>query len=145
MTFCSPLILALAYYWTAFEDPFSRVNFFIATFPVKFLPWLMLLLTLVQGGDVLLDLSGIIASHAFVFLTEVWPRHGGGHNYLKGSADLIERWFASTPSGPRPPPPRAVPAAGAVRVGGNEGATGSVFGARGAGWSHRGQGQRLGG
>jgi len=142
MAFCSPLILALAYYWTAFEDAGGRVNFFIATFPVKFLPWIMLLMTLVQGGNIFLDLTGLVAAHAYLFLTEIWPRHGGGTNWLKGPSDMVERWFESAERA-APPPLRNVPAAGPVRVGGEGGATG-VFGRATEGWRHRGQGHRLG-
>jgi Derlin-2/3 len=146
MTFCSPLILALAYYWTAFESPSTRVNFFIATFPVKFLPWIMLLMTLVQGGNVFLDLTGLVAAHAYLFFTHIWPRHGGGVDPLKPLADIVERWFESYDSATREPPRpvRTAPGAAPVRVGGAEGASGSFFGARAQGWSHRGQGQRLG-
>jgi Derlin-2/3 len=144
MTFCSPLILSLAYYWAAFESPSTRVNFFIATFPVKFLPWIMLLMTLVQGGNVFLDLTGLVASHAYLFLTEIWPRYGGGVNILKKPSDIVEGWFESTTSAPPPPPPRAAAGEAPVRVGENEGASGSFFGGRGQGWTHRGQGHRLG-
>ncbi|CCX33596.1 Der1-like family-domain-containing protein [Pyronema domesticum] len=140
-SFISPLMLALAYYWSAFEDPASRVNFFIATFPVKFLPWVMLLMSLVQGGDVINDLTGLVAAHAYLFLTDIWPRHGGGRNWLQWPADVVQGWWEVAERAV-PAPPRVVPAAGPVRVGGIQGST-AVPG-RAEGWRHRGQGQRLG-
>jgi len=153
MTFCSPLILALAYYWSALSAPGIRVNFFIAQFPVKFLPWIMLLMTLVQGGNVLLDLTGIIAGHAYLFLTEIWPEHGGGSNWLKTLGDVVEGWYQIAERAmatPAPPPqglaPRVAAAPrGSVGVGGAPGASGSNFFGGGSGWSHRGQGHKLGG
>jgi len=152
MTFCSPLILALAYYWSAFSAPGMRVNFFIAQFPVKFLPWIMLLMTLVQGGNVLLDLTGIVASHAYLFLTEIWPEYGGGSNWLKTPGDVVEGWYQIAERAmalPAPPPQRHAPRAaavpgGSVGVGGAPGASGSNFFGGGSGWSHRGQGHKLG-
>lgn len=156
MTFCSPLILALAYYWSSFSPPGTRVNFFIAQFPVKFLPWIMLLMTLVQGGNVFLDLTGIVASHAYIFLTEIWPEHGGGSNWLQAPADVVEGWYEKAERAmatPAPPPPRVAPrvapraaaAGGSVGVGAAPGATGSSFFGGSSGWSHRGQGHKLGG
>ncbi|KAA8906302.1 Der1-like family-domain-containing protein [Sphaerosporella brunnea] len=145
MTFCSPLILSLAYYWAAFESPSTRVNFFIATFPVKFLPWIMLLMTLVQGGNVFLDLTGIVAAHAYLFLTEIWPRFGGGRDLLRPLGDTVEGWFEGYERAARPQQPQRVQAQAGVRVGGAEGATGSsLFGQRSQVWAHRGQGHRLG-
>lgn len=145
MAFCSPLILALAYYWAAHEDSSNRVNFFIATFPVKFLPWIMLLITLVQGGNVLLDLTGLVASHAYLFVTDIWPRFGGGSNLLKGPSDAMNRWL-ERPERPGAPRPRDVPVTGPVRVGNAGGGATGVFGRASAsdGWRHRGQGHVLG-
>jgi len=147
MTFNRPLMLALAYYWTAFEPAASRVNFFIATFPVKFLPFVMLLMTFVQGGlaPTLVEATGLVAAHLYLFLTDIWPRLGGGVNPIF-TPEWLNNWMSDRPEPVRAPPPRraSVPA---VAVGGDETrATGSMFGGRGGqdAWSHRGQGHRLG-
>lgn len=145
-TFVSPLTLALAYLWTAHQPASSRVSFFVATFPAKFLPWVMLLMTMVMQGTQALkvDVSGFLAGHAYVFLTEIWPTVGGGSNLLEGPEawveGLINRWQSVTGRSPPPPPPRRGPVE-PVRVGGRLGATGSMFS---SGWNHRGQGHRLG-
>jgi len=143
--FISPLVLALAYYWTAFQPPEQRVSFFIATFPVKFLPWVMLAMNFVQGGNVWIDLTGLVAAHAYLFVTEIWPHYGGGTNMLKPVADWVHVKLGGSVDGRPPPIRRVVPARDAgVRVGGAPGASGNFFGGRQQSWGHRGQGHRLG-
>ncbi|KAI5778631.1 Der1-like family-domain-containing protein [Geopyxis carbonaria] len=161
MTFCSPLILALAYYWTAFEAPGGRVSFFIATFPVKFLPWGMLLMSFVQGGPTALmnNLTGLVSAHAYLFLTTIWPTYGGGSNIL-----ATPQWLHTLCEGAAPPPPpraaaRAPPRRSSVAPqpvsvdtpGSSSSSTTtattsgrSMFGRASDAWSHRGQGHRLG-
>lgn len=149
-------MLSFAYYWAAFAPAASRVNFFIATFPAKLLPYIILLITFVQAGlnQTLVEATGLVAAHMYLFLTEIYPRFGGGPEIIF-TPNWVHRLFEGSPDAPRPerrmsraappPPPPSTAASAGVTVGGRPGATGSsVFGRSQDPWSHRGQGQRLG-
>jgi len=38
------------------------------------------------------QLAGLVAAHAYDFLTRIWPTFGGGRNYIK-TPDMVKRWF----------------------------------------------------
>jgi len=150
MVFCQALILALAYYWTALEDSGKKVSFFIATFPVKFLPLVMLAMTFVQAGAgaTLVEATGLVAAHLYLFLTDIYPRFGGGRNFLV-TPNWVHALFAGVgdnASGPRPRAgtgPSTRPAAPGVAS--TAAASGrGIFAPVGNQWTHRGQGHRLG-
>lgn len=150
MVFCQALILALAYYWTALEPSSGKVSFFIATFPVKFLPLVMLAMTFVQAGTgaALVEATGLVAAHLYLFLTDIYPRFGGGRNFLE-TPNWVHALFAGVgdnASGPRPraatgPSTRPVApgTAGATTASGR-----GIFTPANNQWTHRGQGHRLG-
>lgn len=148
MVFCQALILALAYYWTALEDSSKKVSFFIATFPVKFLPLVMLAMTFVQAGTgaALVEATGIVAAHLYLFLTDIYPRVGGGRNFIR-TPNWIHALFdapGDNASGPRPraptgPSARPVPTAPGTAASGR-----GIFAPSNSQWTHRGQGHRLG-
>lgn len=92
------MILAFAYTY-AQEFQSRMMTFYVIRFPVKYLPWAMLLLTLVSGGwpAVLSEGMGILAAHLYEFLTHLYPLFGGGRNYLS-TPGFIRRYFTTRPS-----------------------------------------------
>ena len=135
-------MIAITYTY-AQENRGKQVRFFIVPLEVKYLPYAMLLLTLVQNGPeaALGEASGIVAAHLYDFLTIYWPLYGGGWSLLFTPA-FLERFFETT--------------AGAKRVEVKEhgmsfrqssrttGSTPSALGFSSS-WNSRGQGRRLGG
>lgn len=152
MVFCQALILALTYYCTALEDSSKKAGFFIATFPCKFLPLVMLAYTFVQAGTgaALVEATGLVAAHLYLFITDIYPRFGGGRNFLV-TPNWVHALFdggADNASGPRPraatgPSIRPVaPGAAAAATAATSGR--GIFTPADNQWSHRGQGHRLG-
>lgn len=62
--------------------------------PMEYLPWTMLVVTLVMGGwsATLGESMGIVAAHAYDFLTRIYPTFGGGRNYLVTPVS-VQRFF----------------------------------------------------
>jgi len=147
----SPLTLALAYTY-AQENPNRQLTYFIVTFSAKWLPFAMLAMTFVMGGpqEALLQATGIVAAHAYDFLTKIWPEHGSGRRIL-ATPQAVQRWFAK-PAGTaqarafgtafagRPAGAQNVPQ---QQSGSNGGWTSGFTGS--GGWNTRGPGRRLGG
>lgn len=134
----------LAFIYTFAQDNRGqRAHFVIFQIPVEFLPWAMLMLTLVLGGlsATLQQGTGIIAAHLYDFLTRLYPTFQDGRNYLQTPA-IINRLFGSEQT--------TVTNKGfgtAIRPGQpaqQQASTGSASG-RSGGWGSRGQGRRLGG
>lgn len=61
-------------------------------FPVKSgnLPWVLLLLSVLTGGDPFHDLIGIAAGHTYIYLKLVLPQ-SHGYDFLK-TPKLLEKW-----------------------------------------------------
>nr|POE65163.1 derlin-1 [Quercus suber] len=150
----SPLTLALAYTF-AQENPDRQMTYFVVTISSKWLPYVMLAMTFVLGSpqEALLQATGLIAAHAYDFLTKYWPEYGGGRHLLSAS-QFVQQWFAPPPGTPvrrafgtaysgRPTQAQNVPQQPANSGGGGGGAWGSGFNS--TPWSTRGQGRRLGG
>jgi Derlin-2/3 len=87
------MMVAIAYTF-AQENRGQTIQFFIIPLEVKFLPYVMLFITLVQGGPgmALEEAMAIPAAHLYEFLTVYWPRYGGGRNLLPTPA-ILERMF----------------------------------------------------
>ncbi|KAF8457967.1 hypothetical protein BGX38DRAFT_1154701 [Terfezia claveryi] len=117
--FLQALNVAFAYYWSAKEPAATNVNFFIASFTVY------------------VGATGVIAAHAYIFLTHVYPRYGRGANIIN-----TPNWVHGLFEGSR----RAAPAP--IRVSSGSTTTGRAapagFNSVGGIWRHRGTGQRLG-
>lgn len=80
-----PLLLALAY--TFAQDNASRQqSFFVVSFSARYLPYVMLGLTFVMTSGsmsaVYNQATGLVAAHAYDFLTRIWPHFGGGKNWV---------------------------------------------------------------
>ncbi|KAK0939073.1 hypothetical protein LTR29_009309 [Friedmanniomyces endolithicus] len=90
----SPLTLALAY-TAAQENPNRQLTYFIVTFSAKWMPYAMLAMTFVMASpqEALLQSTGLIAAHAYDFVTKIWPEYGGGRKYLSTPL-TVQRWFA---------------------------------------------------
>ncbi|RPB25324.1 DER1-domain-containing protein [Terfezia boudieri ATCC MYA-4762] len=138
--FLQALNVAFAYYWSAKEPAATNVNFFIASFSVRYLPYVMLLMMAITKGPqaVYVGATGVIAAHAYIFLTHVYPRYGRGTNII-----ITPNWVHGLFEGSR----RAAPAP--IRVSsGSSTTTGRAApaGSDSAGgiWRQRGTGQRLG-
>ena len=152
----SPLTLALAYTY-AQENPNMQLNYFVVTFSAKWLPLAMLAMTFVMASPqaALIQATGLVAAHAYDFLTIYWPQRGGGRQLI-WTPDFVARAFAplagsatrrgaGTAFNVRPgaaaggTPSQNVP----QRPAGGGGGWTSGFG--GGAWSERGAGRRLGG
>ena len=150
----SPLTLALAYTY-AQENSNQQLNYFIVTFSSKWLPYAMLAMTFVMASPymALIQATGLLAAHAYDFLTKVWPEHGGGRKVI-WTPVLVQRWFA--------PPAGSAQRRGAgtafnVKSSGANGGAAQNVPQRAAGsgggwasgfsgaWGERGPGRRLGG
>ncbi|KAK3169407.1 hypothetical protein OEA41_008790 [Lepraria neglecta] len=141
MIFTQALILGIAYTYSQ-DNKGKKATFFIISFNVMWLPWAMLLMTLVVAGPnaAMNQVTGLVAAHLYDFLTRLWPTFGGGKNYIS-TPNIVKRWFG----GDRPNIQargygtayrQAAPAPGR--------GTSSGFGFSSV-WGTRGQGRRLGG
>ena len=94
-----PLVLALAYTFSQ-DNPDTNITIFVITFAAKYLPYALLLMTLVMAGPgaAKLQVTGLFAAHLYDFLTRIWPTFGGGSNWLQTPL-FVKRWF--TPEGTR--------------------------------------------
>ncbi|KAI9818530.1 MAG: hypothetical protein M1827_000589 [Pycnora praestabilis] len=147
--FTQALVLALAYTYSQ-DNRGRKVSFFIITLPVQWLPYAMLLMTMVMGGPgaALNQAMGLVAAHLYDFLTRLYPTFGGGRNYIV-TPSIVRRWFG----GDRPGPTSrgygtAFTARPAIQPS-NRGTSSGFSSGFGSGvsniWGSRGQGQRLGG
>lgn len=147
--FLQPLILALAYLY-AQENPESQMTFYIVTFRVKFLPYCMLLMTLVMDSPTaaMLQATGLIAAHLYDFLTRVWPTFGGGSSPIR-TPQALQQWFDKPGRGPgttRPHGTAFQSRPGPAQASANAPSTGGwASGFTSNTWGSRGPGRRLGG
>lgn len=92
--FISALTMAFIYTY-AQENRGKQTMLWFVKMRMEFLPWAMLLVTLVMNGTsgVLLELTGIVAAHLYDFLTRIYPTFGGGRNYIT-TPIAVRRFFA---------------------------------------------------
>jgi Derlin-2/3 len=128
------------------------VSFFVVTIPVQWLPYAILLMTLVMSGleAALSQSSGLLSAHLYDFLTRLWPTFGGGRNYIQTPATIkrlfggdTQRATVRTYGTAFRPPARDQQAAQNTSHGTSTG-FGGASGVSGI-WSNRGSGHRLGG
>lgn len=136
--------LSLAYAYTYAQDnPTRQVSFFVITFDSKYLPYAMLLLTMIlEGGHAaMVQACGLVAAHLYDFLTRIWPTFGGGTNYIR-TPQIVRGWFAPKTGEGRQ---RSYGTAYEGRREGNTTgqATGRSTGVAGV-WDRSGPGRRLG-
>lgn len=77
------------------------MKFVVVPIPVLWLPYAMLVMTLVMDGPqaALIQASGLPAAHLFDFLTRLYPTFGGGKNYIQ-TPYFVTKWFGG--DGPSP-------------------------------------------
>ncbi|KAL4890409.1 Der1-like family-domain-containing protein [Aspergillus ambiguus] len=138
--FTHALILAFVYTF-AQDNRGSKASFFMIRMPIEFLPWAMLVFTLVAYGcpAACNESMGIVAAHLYDFLTRIYPTFGGGRNYITTPA-FVRRLFSTTSRGTSRGYGTAYRPASQDQ-GSSGGWTSSFQGA----WSQRGPGRRLGG
>jgi len=143
-TFISALFLAFAY-TSSQDNRGSKASFFVVTIPIEWLPYAMLLITLVMGGlnAAAIQSTGLIAAHLYDFLTRIYPTFGGGRNFLQTPA-WIRSIFSSTEAnvnnrtyGTAFTPAQRAPTQAS--------SSGSAAGVLPESWRSRGSGHRLGG
>jgi Derlin-2/3 len=142
MIFTSALVLAFAY--TACQDERGqKASFFVITIPAQWIPYAMLLMTLVMSGpgQAMIQATGLIAAHLHDFLTRLWPIFGGGRNLLPTPA-FVKSMFQSTES------TTAHRGYGTAFTPAQRASSASASGSGGVlpkSWQSRGTGHRLGG
>jgi Derlin-2/3 len=138
MVFTSCLVLAFAYTSTQ-DDRGMKSNFFILTIPSQWIPYAMLLMTLVTGGPTAtkIQATGLIAAHLHDFLTRLWPDFGGGTNLIP-TPTFIRNIFAK-PHATVKHKPYGTAFAQPERAGSRS------DGVLPESWKNRGSGHRLGG
>ncbi|KAJ5373613.1 hypothetical protein N7517_005619 [Penicillium concentricum] len=89
----SPLIMAFVYTYSQ-TNRGTKTRFFFFDIPVVFLPYAMLLLTMVSYGwhAAVVESTGIVAAHTYDFLTRIYPTFGGGRNFIT-VPPFVERYF----------------------------------------------------
>ncbi|KAK0652931.1 Der1-like family-domain-containing protein [Cercophora newfieldiana] len=141
--FLPGLIIAMCY--TVSQDQRGqKTNFLFFTVPAQAAPYCMLIWSLLVGGPLLCEISGIIAAHLHDFLFRLWPEFGGGPNllatpawvsYLIQTPRFLQRDYGTAIQ----PPSRA--GAGSTSGRSTGASTGSVLPDS---WKTRGSGHRLG-
>ncbi|GAA5862911.1 hypothetical protein JCM8547_003618 [Rhodosporidiobolus lusitaniae] len=76
----NPLMLAVIHLWGQ-TNPTNRVSLYgIVNIPAPYFPFAMLAMDLLNGGPpaVLVSFTGMVAAHAYYFLSVILPRQNGG-------------------------------------------------------------------
>jgi len=91
--------IMLVYVWSR-RNPYVGMNFFgILSFSAPYLPWVLLLFSLLLGQNAIVDILGIACGHLYYFLEDVFPRSSGGFRVLETPAFL--KWLFDPPPLPR--------------------------------------------
>jgi len=79
----------MVYLWSRRNESVSLSFLGLVNFSAPFLPWLLLLFTVLFGASATVDLLGIAVGHVYYFLSDVYPSLTG--------CRLLEtpRWFAA--------------------------------------------------
>ena len=76
------LVFMIVYVWSR-HNPDQTVSLMgMVQLKAFWLPWALMLLTMIMGGSPLSDFLGILVGHLYYFLTTLHPRAGGG-NYTR--------------------------------------------------------------
>jgi Derlin-2/3 len=138
--FTAALVLAFAYTSTQ-DDRGQKATFIVITIPAQWIPYAMLLLTLVMDSPkaALVQATGLVAAHLHDFLTRLWPMFGGGRNLLP-TPEFVKRLYFRRE--------RVTTYGTAIRNTAPASSSGSSVSAGGVlpeSWKSRGSGHRLGG
>ncbi|XP_026192726.1 derlin-2.2 [Cyclospora cayetanensis] len=94
------LLFACLYYWSR-REAYTPVSVSFLTVQGYQLPFLLLLLHLLMGRDLWLDAFGLAAGHAYYFLREILPAHGGP-DLLTQAPKLLDMAAACVSNAPPP-------------------------------------------
>lgn len=96
MVLHNPFIFSLTYVWCKLEPD---LNVSLWGFPVRSanLPWVLLVLSIITGGDPFKDLIGIAAGHTYIYLKLLLPRSHGYKfldtpKFIENLVKRIEIW-----------------------------------------------------
>jgi Derlin-2/3 len=88
--------IMLVYVWSR-RNPLVPMNFFgILSFNAPYLPWVLLLFSLLLGNNAMVDGLGIACGHLYYFLEDVFPNQPYGFHILKTPA-ILKRIFDPAP------------------------------------------------
>ncbi|CAL6401107.1 unnamed protein product [Bathycoccus prasinos] len=80
--YSSSLIFAMLYLWSR-ENPTQNTSIMgMIRMPAFYLPWGMMALTVLMGGDPVPDFLGVLSGHVYYFFSVLYPRQSGVH-FLK--------------------------------------------------------------
>ena len=149
--FTSALILAFIYTY-AQDNRGKKAHFIILQIPIEYLPWAMLVITLIMGGwpAALSEATGIFAAHLYDFLTRLYPTFQGGRNWVQtprfvknafgaGNSAFTHKTYGTSFRPARPAQQQQQQQQQQQPGGGWTSALG------GSSWGRRGTGRRLGG
>lgn len=69
------LIMSVIYYWARNNpDSLASIGFGIPAFKAKYLPWVMVALTTILGGNPLAEILGIAVGHIYFLMADLVPR-----------------------------------------------------------------------
>eukprot|EP00043_Microstomoeca_roanoka_P018521 m.199540 g.199540 ORF g.199540 m.199540 type:complete len:243 (-) comp16846_c1_seq4:130-858(-) len=72
-----PLVLAIMHVWCN-VNPEVVVSFWFGTrFKAMYLPWVLMVFSILTGGSGMMELLGIVTGHVFYFIKYKWPELGG--------------------------------------------------------------------
>ncbi|VDD89513.1 unnamed protein product [Enterobius vermicularis] len=75
--------IMLVYIWSR-RNPLIRINFFgVLSFNAPYLPWVLLLFSLLLGNNAIIDFMGIACGHFYYFLEDVFPQEQNGFRILE--------------------------------------------------------------
>jgi hypothetical protein len=81
MLLSQPLIFSFIYTWSKLE-PDKEVKMYGQALWSRNMPWVLIVFSLVTGGNLFEDFIGVGAGHMYYFLTRVLPE-SHGHHLLK--------------------------------------------------------------
>lgn len=132
------------------------VTLYFVQIRAEYLPLALAFMTWLGGGSAqaMVQITGIVAAHAYDFLTRIYPTYGGGRTYIRTPA-FVQRWFrrrgpqatgygAYRMNTPGSRPVGGAAAASGRSTGSSSGGGGGFFSGNGS-WRARGAGHRLGG
>lgn len=72
--FCGPAIVFFMLYQWSRKQPHQQVEFYGFRFHAWHIPFVMVLVAVLLGGNIQLDIGGIIAGHIYHFIHDIVPR-----------------------------------------------------------------------
>jgi len=134
------LVFAILYYWSR-REPYAILNFFSFTIKGFQFPFALCFFQLLMGGNIWMDLLGLVSGHLYYFLKEVVPQEYGRE--LIQTPHFLVMLMTKYQSGAPRTSSRPAGAAGGGPVGGGGGGAPRPPPAQPPRWG--GQGHRLGG